>query len=153
VTKEVIAIASVVGLHAAAIDLDWLGWTTPLTGRVDDLIARNLTAIAANYAASGIDHLVLARGIVNPDGLEVVAAALPSWKLEVVRLDATTLTMEHRIRARDAGAELEEHLAQLDEMTQRVREATPTAHAVVNDQRAIGDVAREVMRAAGWIDD
>lgn len=151
--KEVIAIASVVGLHAAAIDLDWLGWTTPAAGRVDDLIARNLAAIAANYAALGIDHLVLARGIVNPDGLEVVAAALPNWKLEVVRLDATNVTMEHRIRARDAGAELEEHLAQLDEMAQRVREATPTAHAVLNDQRALRDVAREVMRAAGWIND
>ena len=152
VAKEVVAIASVVGLRAAAIDLDWLGWTTLATGGVDDLIARNLTAIAANYAALGIDHLVVARGIVNPDGLEVLAAALPKWKREVVRLDATSVTMENRIRARDAGAELEEHLAQLDEMAQRVREATPTAHAVVNDQRALRDVAREVMRATGWID-
>jgi hypothetical protein len=153
VAKEIVAIASAIGLHAAAIDLDWLAWTTPLTERVDDLIARNLTAIAGNYAASGIDHLVLARGIVHPDGLEVVAAALPNWKLEAVRLDATTATMEHRIRARDAGAELEEHLAELDEMAHRVREATPAAHAVVNDQRLLRDVAREVMQAAGWIDD
>ena len=151
--KEVVAIASVVGLPAAAIDLDWLGWTTPTTGRIDDLIARNLIAIAANYTALGIDHLVLARGIVNPDGLEVVAAALPKWTLDVVRLDAATSTMEQRIRSRDAGAELEEHLALLDEMAQRVREATPTAHAVMNDQRALRDVAREVMRVAGWIDD
>jgi hypothetical protein len=153
VAKEVITIASAVGLHAAAIDLDWLGWTTEATGGVDDLIARNLAAIAANYVALGIDHLVLARGIVNPDGLEVVSAALPGWKLEVVRLNATTGTMEHRIRARDSGAELEEHLAQVGEIAQRVREATPSAHVVVNEQRALRDVARDVMLAAGWIDD
>lgn len=150
--KEVIAIASVIGLHAAAIDLDWLGWTTSATGSVDELIARNLTAIAASYVAVDIDHLVLARGIVNPDGVGFVAAALPEWKLEVVRLNATTVTMEHRIRARDSGAELEEHLAQIDEIAQRVMEATPTAHVVVNDQRALRDVARDVMRAAGWIE-
>jgi hypothetical protein len=151
VAKEVVAIAAVVGLNAAAVDLDWLGWTTPSPGRVDDLIARNLTAIAANYAASGIDHLVLARGIVNPDGLEVIAAALPMWKLQVVRLEATMVTMELRIRARDTGAELKEHLGQLDEMAQRVLKATPTAQVVTNDQRDLGDVAREVMQVAGWI--
>src|ERR1700680_897414 len=153
VAKEVIAIASAIGLSAAAIDLDWLGWTTPTPGGGDGLIARNLSAIAVNYWASGIDHLVLARGVVNPDGIEMVAAALPEWKLEVVRLDATTATMERRIRARDAGAELAEHPAQLDEIAQRVREATPDVHTVVNDQRELPEVAREVMRAAGWIAD
>jgi hypothetical protein len=83
----------------------------------------------------------------------MVAAALPEWKLEVVRLDATTATIERRIRARDAGAELAEHLAQLDEIAQRVREATPDVHTVVNDQRELPEVAREVMRAVGWIAD
>jgi hypothetical protein len=153
VAKEVVAAASAIGLRAAAIDLDWLGWTTPTDGGVENLIARNLQAIAINFAALGIDHLVLARGIVDPNGLKIVAGALPDWAFEVVRLDATTTTMERRIRARDSGAELTEHLGEIDEMSRRVRDATPTAQAVVNDARDLRDVAREVMRVAGWIAD
>jgi hypothetical protein len=56
VVKEVVAIASTLGLRAAAIDLDWLGRTTGATVGVDELIARNLTAVAGTYAAAGIDH-------------------------------------------------------------------------------------------------
>lgn len=153
VAKEVIAIASVRGLHAAAIDLDWLGWATGAAIGLDDLIARNLTAVAGNYAAAGIDHLVLARTLVNPRGLQVVAAALPGWELTVVRLAAPRSALEQRIRTRDSGAELQEHLAEIDEMTQLATDAAPLAHVVVNDQRDLDDVAREVMRTAGWIDD
>jgi hypothetical protein len=153
VAKEVIAIASVRGLHAAAIDLDWLGWATGAAIGVDDLIARNLTAVAGNYAAAGVDHLLLARTLIGPRGLEVVAAALPGWELTVVRLAAPRPALEQRIRARDSGAELQEHLAEIDEMTQRATDAAPLAHVVVNDQRELDDVACEVMRAAGWIND
>jgi len=153
VAKEVIAIASELGLHAAAIDLDWLGWTTTTDTGVDDLIARNLTAVAGNYQAAGIDHLVLARTLVSPRGVENVAGALPGWELRVIRLAAPRSTLEQRIRARDSGAELEEHLAELDEMTQLATDAVPRAHVVINDRRDLGDVAREVMRTAGWISD
>lgn len=56
VIKEVVAIASTRGLRAAAIDLDWLSWTTGATIGVDDLIARNLRAVAGTDAAAGVDH-------------------------------------------------------------------------------------------------
>lgn len=151
--KEVVAIASVVGLNVAAIDLDWLCWTTPSTVGVDALIAQNLAAVAANFAAAGIDHLVLARGIVSPGGLKALAAAIPGWDLSVIRLVALRPTVEQRIRARDSGAELQAHLGELDDISHRVAEATPQAHVVVNDQRDLGDLAREVMRSAHWIDD
>ena len=152
VAKEVIAIASSGGLKAAAIDLDWLAWTGGVTVEVDALIARNLEAVAGNYAAAGIDHLVLARALVSPRSQEIFAAALPGWELTVVRLVAPRTAVERRIRARDSGAELQEHLAELDRMTQRVIDATPQAHLVANDERDLGEVAREVMRSAGWTD-
>lgn len=149
--KEVIAIASDVGLNAAAIDLDWLGWITPISTGVDDLIARNLASVAGNYSAAGIDHLVLARAIISAKALEAVADALTGWELSVVRLIASRLTREQRIRARDTGGELNEHLAGLDETIQRDIEATPGASTVTNDQREVSEVARDVMRAAGWM--
>lgn len=146
-----VAIAKDLGLRAAAIDLDWLGWATGPTIGLDELIARNLSAVAGNYAAAGIDRLVLARAIVDSSGLQVIAEALRDWDLTVVRLDAPRAVLEQRIRERDSGAELRDHLAELDEMTRKVTAAVPGAPVVVNDGRELGDVARDVMRAAGWI--
>lgn len=151
VAKEVVAIASRLGLRAAAIDLDWLGWATGATVGLDDLIARNLSAVAGNYAAAGVDHLALARAMVHPSGLQVVAGALAGWELTVIRLTASTATLEQRIRARDSGSELREHLSELDEMTEQVSAAAQGAHVVVNDSRDLEDVANEVMQVAGWI--
>jgi molybdopterin-guanine dinucleotide biosynthesis protein len=152
VAKEVVAIGSEIGLKVAAIDLDWLGWTTPTSIGVDDLIARNLTVVAANYAAVGFDHLVLARGLVNAVSLESVATTLAEWDLMVVRLEVARPAAEHRIRLRDSGAELEGHLVELDEMARRVAEATPMAPSVINENRSVREVALEVMRTAGWLE-
>lgn len=149
--KEVVAIASALGLHAAAIDLDWLAWATGATTRLDDLIERNLTAVAGNYAAAGIHRLVLARAMVHSTSLQAVADALIGWELTVIRLVAPRVALEQRIRARDSGSELVEHLTELDEITEKVMAAAPGAHVVVNDERDLDDVANEVMRVAGWI--
>jgi hypothetical protein len=151
VAQEMVAIAKDLGLPAAAIDLDWLSWATGATIGLDELIARNLSAVAGSYAAAGIDRLVLARAIVHSSGLPVVAGALPGWELTVIRLDAPRAALVQRIRERDSGSELREHLAELDEMTRKVIAAAPGARVVANDGRELGDVAREVMRAAGWI--
>jgi hypothetical protein len=151
VIKEVVAIASTLGLHAAAIDLDWLGWTTGATVAVDDLIARNLTTVVGTYAAAGIDHLAVARAVMHPSGLKVIAGALAEWELTVIRLAAPRGSLEQRLRARDSGSELREHLSELDDLTDQVWAAAPGAHVVVNDGRDLQDVANEVMRIAGWM--
>jgi molybdopterin-guanine dinucleotide biosynthesis protein len=39
VVKEVVAIASTLGLRAAAIDVDWLGWATGATLELDDRLS------------------------------------------------------------------------------------------------------------------
>lgn len=148
--QEIVAVAAKLGLRAAAIDLDWLGWATGATIGLDELIGRNLEAMAGNYEAAGIDHLVLARALVDPSGLEAIASAL-RWDLTVIRLAAPRAELERRIRARDSGSELQEHLSALDEMTEKVAAAAPGAHVIANRGRELGDVAREVMRIAGWI--
>ena len=151
VAKEVVAIAGKLGLGAAAIDLDWLGWATGATIGFDALIARNLSAVAENYAQLGIDRLVLARALVGSSGVQSVAGALAGWELTVIRLASSRAVVEQRLRARDSGSELREHLAEIDEMTSKVTAAAPGALVVVNDGRDPGDVAREVIRLAAWI--
>ena len=152
VAREVVAAAAERALRVAAIDLDWLGWATGATLSVDELIGRNLTDVAANYAQAGIDDLVLARALLNPLSLQAVREALPGWEVVVVRLDASRSTLEGRVRARDSGAELDEHLAEIDEMTERALKTAPSAPVVLNEERTLREVALEVMRLARWID-
>src|SRR5437764_5901002 len=97
------------GRSVAVIDLDWLGWLWP-AGRADQLMAANLAAIADNYRAAGVQDLVLARLLLRGDALVALRAALPGIPMPVVRLTASTATVQARLRRRDSGRELEEHL-------------------------------------------
>jgi hypothetical protein len=147
----VVAAASERGLRVAAIDLDWLGWSTGATITVDDLIARNLTDVASNYAAASIDRIVVARALVDSEGLRSLTKSLPGWELTVLNLHASRSTLEARIRIRDSGSELVEHLAEIEAMALRIESAVPTARTIDNDQRSLRDVALEVLRLSGWI--
>jgi adenylylsulfate kinase len=152
VAKEVVAAAAERGLRVAAIDLDWLGWASGAALPVDQLIGRNLAGVARNYRAAGVDHLVLARALVAPESLEAFGDGLAGWELVVLRLTVPAEVAEHRLRVRDSGAELADHLAEMDDMARRVVSAAPGA-AVVANAGPLRPVALRVMRAAGWIDD
>jgi hypothetical protein len=147
VAEEMVSICEERGLSAAAVDLDWLGWSTGGTLRPNELIARNLAAVADNYAAAGIERVVLARAYVGESILDAVKAALPGWKLAAVSLEASRETLEERVRGRDRGAELEHHLGHIAEGHQRLH----GARAVINERRELREVALEVMRIGAWI--
>ena len=147
VAQEMVSICEDRGLAAAAIDLDWLGWSTGGSLRVSELIARNLAAVAANYAAAGIERVVLARAYVAESNLDEIKESLPGWKLTVVSLEASRQTLEERLRSRDSGAELEHHLVHIAEGHQRLH----GAKAVINEGRELREVALEVMTIGAWI--
>jgi hypothetical protein len=150
VAREVVVVAAERGLRVAAIDLDWLGWTSSTQLPVDELISRNLAAVAANYRVAGIDRLVLARALVAPASLVAIGQALPDWNVTVVRLTAPRPTIERRIRVRDSGVELEEHLGQIDDITSRTNLIAADAPVVVNDGGSLREAALDVIRIAGW---
>lgn len=150
--QEIAAASVELGLDVAAIDVDWLGWASSSTSTVDELIGVNLHAVAANYAAAGISRLVLSRAVVSPTALQTISDALAGWELVVVRLTARRSTQERRLSARDSGDELSTHLGKIDDMNRRVEIATPHAPVVENDDRAVREVALEVMRVAGWVE-
>ena len=148
--QEIVAIAAERGLWVAAIDLDWLGWASGGSVSVDELINRNLALVAANYSAAGIERLVLARALVSSSNLVAIGRALPGWKLTVVRLQAPFPTLQKRIRARDSGAELDEHLGDIEAMTRRTDAVAPEAPVVVNDDGSLREAALEVLRLWEW---
>ena len=150
--EEVAAVSVDLGLAVAAIDVDWLGWASSPSASVEELIRRNLTAVAANYAEAGIDRLILSRAVVSPTALKTIEDAMPGWELTVVRLTAGRDTQERRLRSRDSGEELATHLGKIDDMNRRVEAAIPGAPMVENDERTLREVALEVMRISGWTD-
>jgi AAA domain len=129
----------------ALVDLDWLCWARPRTGTPHELLCVNLARVAAAYADHGVESLVLARHLVSAAELDAVRGALPGVPVTAVRLVADAATREARLRARDRGAELEEHLLLL-----RDGEPPRFEDAEVEGDAAPPEVAAAVLAAAGW---
>jgi hypothetical protein len=133
----------------ALVDLDWLAWVRPAPASlftVHSLLAENLTRIWPAFREAGVERLVLARHLVEGAQLAALRAALPGVELFVVRLTAPPALIEQRLRVRDAGAQLAEHLAEAARGAQtRLEDAV-----VENGERPLRDVADDVLGAAGW---
>ena len=134
----------------ALVDLDWLAWVALPAGSavsVHDILAANLASAAATFRQAGVRRLILARHVTRAEDLDAIREAIgQEVELAVVRLDAPLALLESRLRARDTGSELDQHLAELEA-------ATPPdfPHAVVaNDGRPAVQVAADVVEAAGW---
>jgi Cdc6-like AAA superfamily ATPase len=138
------------GEKAAAIDLDWLGWTTSVDD-VDDLIARNLAAVWPNLRSAGVRYLALARVVPTPLVLDNLRKALPEVELEVVRLVVPLEVVESRLRRRDTGTELEEHLVEAAHFEDIIIRVNLEDHRVDNAGRSVREVALEILETVRWI--
>lgn len=145
VGKTAVAVELARAPGTAAVDLDWLAWLTPDRGTVDDLIISNLEAVLPNLEAAGARRVVLARCVVDP----TFAARIPVVPLTVIRLTAPLDLLRDRLRTRDTGAELEDHLGELETLSQAAVAATPTAIAIDVAGRSVEAIAAEVRRRAG----
>ena len=67
------------------------------------------------------------------------------------RLTAALDTMQDRLRIREPGMLQAQFLARAGELEQILNEANVENFAVVNDQRPVTDVARELLERAGWL--
>ena len=129
----------------ALVDLDWLAWAQLPAGTAHHaILAENLSAVWATYRRAGVELLVAARALGSRVELESIRGALAGTDLAVVRLDVPREELERRIRARDTGRELEEHLAMIAEEPPRLE------NAAVDATRPPAEVALAVLAAAGW---
>jgi hypothetical protein len=141
------------GQPYALVDLDWLGWvepapSAPLSQRA--VLAENLRLIWPTFRAAGVERLVLARFVEDRAQLQEFRSALPGVQLAVVRLVAPASLIERRLRSRDAGAQLAEHLAEFAGFAARGATSALEDAVVENGERPLEDVAAEVLAAAGW---
>jgi len=140
------------GVPSVVVDLDWLGWVhLPEGSRTpDELIAQNLAAIWPNLWATGARHAILTRAVLATERLDALRRAIPDADLTVVRLTAPPEVIVDRLRRRDAGTALEEHLEEFRAMGAAMEEAGIEDLVVENDGRALREVAADVLRRIGW---
>jgi adenylylsulfate kinase len=137
------------GLPYSVIDLDWLCWISPAPagGRsVHDVLIEALAAVWPVHRAAGVQRLILARGLRDGAEIDSVRAAVPDVDLQVVQLVVDHDVVRRRLRERDTGAQLAQHLELLETLD---RGPLPGAHQMAN----AGDLSscvEEVLRCLGW---
>ena len=135
------------------IDLDWLAWfeaRETTAQELDDLLSRNLRSVWDNFLAQRPTHVILSRFIHQAPQLERLRGSLPGVDLTVVRVVAPSELVEERLRRRDVGAELEEHLAEVASMDVQLDRGRIWDFEVVNDARSIREVALEAVDLLVW---
>ncbi len=128
----------------ALVDLDWLCWANAPEATPQELLVDNLQLVRETFARSGVTRLALCRYVRNEADVAAIRSAA-GGELTVVALDAPRAVLEARLRSRDTGRELAEHLAELE------RGATELDCPVVSTgEGSPADAARRVLAAAGW---
>ncbi len=141
------------GIAHAAIDLDWLSIMHPRQGRHGQrLMFANLAAVWPVYAAAGAERLLVARVVEDRSELRRYRQAVPGAKVIVCRLTASIGTMQARLRMREPGMFQAQGIARSAELADILERKRVEDFTVDNDEgRPVTEVAREVLRRAGWI--
>jgi hypothetical protein len=154
VLAEASDILALRGIVHAAIDLDALSLAyLPSAARTDDVMYRNLESVCRNYVAMGVTRLLLARAMETRAELELCRTMVSAAKTTVCRLTAGIDTMQQRVKIRESGLlqrQYVDRVAILDAILDRARLED---FSVVNEDRPINDVAKEMLIKAGWISD
>ena len=143
-------------LPHALVDFDFLSLAWPAPG--DDpfnlrLGLRNLTDVAANYRAAGLERLGIASVVTNRADADAFLRATGSERMLICRLRAKPSTVEARLRRRH-GAQAEWELPWFLERFQVLEDELDAAaidDVVIDvDDLSPTAVAREALAAVGW---
>ena len=102
-----------------------------------------------NFVGAGARVFVLVRAVEQRSTIDAVRAAAPHALLTVVRLVAPAVLVEERLRRRDVGAVLAEHLHESERMARAMEETRLEDAVVANDARPIRAAAEDVLAAWG----
>jgi hypothetical protein len=149
---EIGEILDELGERYALVDLDWLAWlrlAPDATPTVHDVLIENLRAVCGTYRRAGVQRLALARFLERREQLDAIRQALGDVDIFAVRLAVPEHVLQARLRQRDTGTELAEHLA----LVADTADLPPFEDAVVTDTgvRRPRDIALEILDRAAWL--
>lgn len=139
------------GIVHAAIDLDALGIAHLPDGPPDDLQYRNLAAVSANYAAAGVERLLIAVALEDHAMLDRVRMAVPAAEVVVCRLEAPLETLQRRVRLREPGMLQEKLVARAAELEALLDRTRIEDFRVDNEDGSLTKAANEMLARAGWL--
>jgi hypothetical protein len=140
-------------LPYAIVDLDWLAWLRPdpvSAATVQDVLCENLGHVSRTFASAGVARIALARAARSTREVDEIRAALGASELVVVRLVASPELIEQRLRKRDSGAQLAEHLAEAGSFAAEAEAAGIGDVLLETDGLDPAAVAQRVLDASGW---
>jgi phosphosulfolactate synthase (CoM biosynthesis protein A) len=136
----------------AAIDLDALGVAhLPSGASTDSVMYGNLRSVCKNYAALGVQRVLLARALEDRAQLELCRDVISASNTVVCRLTASIEAMQQRVKMRESGIWQQEYVARVAKLNVILDRARLEDFTVTNENRLVSDVALEVLVKAGWI--
>ena len=139
------------GVVHAAIDADTLGMVHVPGTSSTDVIYRNLEAVWRNFAAAGVNRLLLAEAVERRGEIERIRTAVSGADITVCRLTASIETMRRRVMLREPGILQARFLARMAELNARLDDAHVEDFSLENDGRSVTEVAGELLARAGWL--
>lgn len=152
VLAEASDILTLKGTPHASINLDGLATAHLPSGVEDnDLMYRNLRCVWENCARLGLTRLMLARAIEDRAELERCREAVSGTNIVICRLSATLETMRERVRNREVGMLQHSFVARVAELDAVLDQAHLENFSLMNENRPVTDVAREMLVRSGWL--
>ena len=151
VMAEASDILTAAGIVHAAIDLDALAIVHDGGRRGGDLAYVNLQSLWRNFAADGIDTLIVAAALETQTDLDRLRAAVAAERVVVCRLRVPIAVMQARVRVREPGmlqAQFVDRVAALEELLDA---AGLEDFSIENDGVSVTAVARDMLVRAGWL--
>lgn len=104
-----------------------------------------LRALWQVYADEGHERLLLGRVVEDAEQLGIVERAVPDARIRILRLVASPETIARRLAKREIGSALEWHVQRAKEI------ARSSLGEPVDAERTVTEIARDVLRRAGWL--
>jgi hypothetical protein len=94
---------------------------------------------------------MLARAMENRAELEICRSVVAVTNTVVCRLTASIEAMQQRVKMRESGILQKEYVARVAKLSVILDHARLEHFTVANENRSLGEVAREMLLKAGWI--
>lgn len=152
VLHEADALLIEAGVRHATVELEEIArcWPDAIEGSRKAFVYRNLAALWPSFVAVGATRLLVSDLVEQRSDLRLVSDAIPGAAVTVVRLHASLSTLEQRIRRREPASP-DGDLAGARWWARHFDEVRVEDHLVETEERPVDEIAREVLRRAGWL--